>query len=384
MAVAKRAFMAGGDRSAPGAAGSGLVDDAVTDAVLRKALWSRENEFELCKKDTLVRRTEDGDFDVGGRELGMSLQGRAAVGVYGGQSLDFFIDNANAKLVIVDSDQQAAALAARGDASVLSISRSRDGEAPRELFSVDWLGHHGARAHIADVPSLTGLAITAAHYGDLIARADRAPRGASLDLSRAFQVATAPPPEWPDSGIDFTTPDAATYGTGYGWLPPVGWGSWTIGPGAVMEFRVPEKLCHSGAILKMRVDPYLPPSRADLETGVWVNGKLATTWHFNADGKFSSNTVGDSDKHRVMEVGAPLDTGATCDARVELRFARPGAPSRPIPRPKTRGRSNCWCREQASCLRNRRNPLHAGRVQQVPREWRLRAPRGSPFPVSLR
>src|SRR6185437_2871943 len=167
-------------------------------------------------------------------------------------------------------------------------------------------------------PSLTGLAITAAHYGDLIARADRAPRGASLDLSRAFQVATAPPPEWPDSGIDFTTPDAATYGTGYGWLPPVGWGSWTIGPGAVMEFRVPEKLCHSGAILKMRVDPYLPPSRADLETGVWVNGKLATTWHFNADGKFSSNTVGDSDKHRVMEVGAPLDTGATCASRAPV------------------------------------------------------------------
>ena len=324
-------FMAGDDRSAPGAAGSGLVDDAVTDAVLRKALWSRENEFELCKKGTLVRSTEDGDFDVGGRELGISLQGRPAVGVYGGQSLDFFIDNANAKLVIVDRDQQAAALAARGGASVLTISRSRDGAGTRDLFSVDWLGRHGARAHLADVPSLTGLAITGARCGDLIAKADRAPSGTSLDLSSAFQAVTAPVPELPDSGVDFTAPGAAIYLAGYGWLPPAGWGSWAIGPAAVMAFRVPDKLFHSGAALKMRVDPYLPPSRADLETGVWVNGKLATTWHFNADGKFSSSTAGDSDNHRVMEVEAPLATGQTCDARVELRFARPGAPQPPYP-----------------------------------------------------
>lgn len=325
-------FMAGDDRSAASAAGSGLVDDAVTDAVLRKALWSRENEFELCKKDTLVRRTEDGDFDVGGRELGMSLQGRPAVGVYGGQSLDFFIDNANAKLVIVGQDQQAAALAARGGASVLTISRIRSDEGSRDLFSVDWLGHHGARAHIADVPRLTGLEITAAHCGDLIAKADRARGGTSLDLSGAFQVTTTPPSELPDSGIDFTTSDAAAYGAGYGWLPPAGGGSLAVGPAAVMEFRVPDKLCHSAAILKMRVDPYLPPSRADLETGVWVNGKLAATWHFNANGKFSSNADGDSDNHRVLEVEAPIDTGGTCDARVALRFARPGAPRPPYPK----------------------------------------------------
>jgi hypothetical protein len=325
-------FIAGADRSAPGAAGSALMDDAVTDAVLRKALWSRENEFELCRKNTLVRRTPEGGFDVGGRELGMSLLGRPAVGVYGGQSLDFFIDNANAKLVIVEPGQQSTALASRGDASVLTISASSDAKRPRDLFSVDWLGRHGARAHIADVPSLTGLAITSAHCGDLIAKADRAPGGTRLDLSHAFEAATAPPSELTDSGVDFTTPDAMTYGAGYGWLPPAGWGSWAIGPAAIMEFRVPDKLCGSGAVLKMRVDPYLPPSRPDLDIGVWVNGKRATTWRFNAGGQFSSSTNGDSDDHNVVEAEAPLDTGGTCDARVELRFARPGAPPPPYPK----------------------------------------------------
>jgi len=325
-------FIAGGDRSAAGAAGSGLTDDAVTDAVLRKALWSRENEFELCKKNTLVSRTSDGGFDVGGRELGMSLLGRPAIGVYGDQSLDFFIDNANAKLVIVEREQQSAALAARGDASVLTITASNEGDRSPDLFSVDWLGRHGAHAHIADVPSLTGLSISSAHCGDLIGHADRAPSGTRLDLGSAFEATTDSPPELPSgSGIDFTTPEVATYGAGYGWLPPASWGSWTIGPAAVMEFRVPGTLCRAGTALEMRVDPYLPPSRPDLDVGVWVNGKLATTWHFNAHGTFSSNAVGDSDNHRVMEVAAPLDTGGTCDARVELRFVRPRAPPPPYP-----------------------------------------------------
>lgn len=324
-------FMAGDDRSAPSAAGSGLVDNTVTDAVLRKALWSRENEFKLCKKNTLLRRTPEGGFDVGGRELGLSLLGRPAIGVYGGQSLDFFIDNANAKLVIVEPDQQSAALASRGDASVLTISASPDAKHPRDLFSVDWLGRHGARAHIAEVPSLTGLTITAAHCGDLLAKADRATGATRLDLSQAFEASTAPPPELTDSGVDFTTPDATAYVTGYGWLPPAGWGSWAIGPAATIEFRVPDKLCRSGAALKMRVDPYLPPSRPDLGVDVWVNGKRATTWHFNAGGRFSSNTVGDSDNHRVVEVDAPLDTGGSCDESVEFRFARTGAPPPPYP-----------------------------------------------------
>jgi hypothetical protein len=82
----------------------------------------------------------------------------------------------------------------------------------------------------------------------------------------------------------------------------------------------------------MRVDPYLPPSRPDLDIGVWVNGKRATTWRFNAGGQFSSSTNGDSDDHNVVEAEAPLDTGGTCDARVELRFARPGAPPPPYPK----------------------------------------------------
>src|SRR6185437_4898718 len=137
-------FIAGTDRSAPDVAGSELVDDAVTDAVLRKALWSRVNEFRLCKKNALIGWTSDGGFEVGGRELKMSYRGEAQVGIRDGQMLDFFIDNANAKLVTADAHVQAALLEARGDASVLMIKPLPASAHSAGLFSVDWLGRGGA------------------------------------------------------------------------------------------------------------------------------------------------------------------------------------------------------------------------------------------------
>lgn len=326
-------FIAGSDRGAPDAAGSELVDDAVTDAVLRKALWSRDNEFRLCKKDTLIGWTPDGGFDVGGRELKMSYRGRAQMSVRDDQMLDFFIDNANAKLVIADADAQPGLLGARGDASVLTIKPLSESARFAGLFTVDWLGRGGAHAHIANIATLQGLTIASPQCGNLVQKMDRAPAGAKLDLSQHFKVVSAPAPELKaGTEIDFTQPESAIYGTGLGWLPPQGWGSWAVGPRAVVAFRLSPELCGAGAKLRMRVDPYLPPSRPDLDAQVWVNGKLATTWHFKANGKFSSGSDGISDTHDVLEVDAPIDVSGTCEANVELRFTRPGASPSPYPK----------------------------------------------------
>lgn len=326
-------FIAGSDRGAPDAAASELMDDAVTDAVLRKALWSRVNEFRLCKKNTLIGWTPDGGFDVGGRELKMSYRGEAQVGIRDGQMLDFFIDNANAKLVIADVDAQAGLLDARGDASVLTIKPLRQSGRSAGLFTVDWLGRHGAEAHLADIATLQGLTITSPQCASLVRKLDKASSGEKLDLSHAFGVASTPAPELPSgAAVEFTKPESAAYQAGLGWLPPQGWGSWTVGSNAVLQFRLPDGACHAGAKLRMRVDPYLPPSRPNLDAQVWVNGQLATTWHFAAHGKFSTDTKDASDRHDVLEVEAPLGSNGTCKAAVNLRFTRPGASPAPYPK----------------------------------------------------
>lgn len=327
-------FVAGEDRSAPDSDDSELTDNAVADAVLRKALWSRVNEFKLCKKNTLVGWTPDGGFDVGGRELSMSYLGEPQVGIHDDQTLDFFIDNANAKLVIADAGNQPGLLASRVDTSVLTITRLPGTVRDKNVFSVDWVGRRGAHAHVADIPRLAGLTIKSPHCSDVIARVDQAPRDAKLDVSREFSVATAP---WPalssKSDVDFTHPDATAYEAGLGWLSPADFGSWGIGAVSAFGFDLPSSLCSAATTLRMRVDPYLPPSRPKLDTEVWVNGKLATTWHFIAPPAPEEGAAPASDQHDVLEVEAPIDVGAACEGRVDLRFTRPDAS--PPPYPKT-------------------------------------------------
>ena len=326
-------FVAGSDRSATDAAGSELVDDAVTDAVLRKALWSRVNEFNLCKKNRLVGWTPDGGFDVGGRELKMSYLGRAQVGLREDQILDFFIDNANAKLVIADAGAQPRLLRNRGDASVLAIKPVAEVQDAGSLFTVDWLGRGGANAHVGQIDSLRGLTITSPQCGSLVQQMDHAPSGAKLDLSHEFNSVSAAAPDL-EAGtqVDFTRPESAAYGAGLGWLPPQGWGSWTIGPTAVLAFRLSGEQCRAGGKLHMRVDPYLSPVRPALDTQVWINGQLTTTWHFAANGKFSANPKDASDSHDIFEVEAPIGANDTCEATVRLRFARPHALPAPYPK----------------------------------------------------
>lgn len=319
-------FIAGQDRAVPDAESSALVDNQVTDAVLRKALWSRVSEFRLCKKAMLVSWTRNDEFDIGGRELAMTYRGNPTVGIHSGQLLDFFIDNANAKLVIADADQQGTLLAQRGDASILTIRLLEPQERKSGLFSVDWLGRKGAIAHVADVPRLRGLTIISPDCASLLRQADAAAKGTKLDFSRHFTATTAaystPPP--PPDKVAFTGVAAWQFERGLGWLWPEGWGSYAIGDEAALAFHLGQDQCH-GALLHMLVDPYLPPSRPELDAQVWVNGSLADTWHFEAPKSVGAAGVA-SDDHGLLQVAAPIAvSGGKCDARVELRFSRPGA-----------------------------------------------------------
>jgi hypothetical protein len=63
-----------------------------------------------------------------------------------------------------------------------------------------------------------------------------------------------------------------------------------------------------------------------------VNGKLATTWHFRANGKFSTDIKVALDNQSVLEVETSLDVGEDCKVAIDLRFARPGASSPPYPK----------------------------------------------------
>jgi hypothetical protein len=262
----------------------------------------------------------------------MSYLGRAQVGLRNDQVLDFFIDSANAKLVIADADAQPGLLKERGAASVLTIRPLPESPTSAGLFAVDWLGRRGARAGLGNVASLQGLTIASPQCSSLVQKMDQAPARVHLDLSHDFKVTSADPPELKTgSEIDFTQPGSAVYEAGLGWLPPAGWGSFAIGSTAVLAFKMPGESCRA-AKLHFRVDPYLPPSRPNLDTQVWINDKLATVWHFTANGKFSTNAAGASDNHEVLDVEAPLGTGDTCKATVSFRFARPGAPPPPYPK----------------------------------------------------
>lgn len=326
-------FIAGQDRSAPSAQGSELVDNPVTDAVLRKALWSRVNEFKLCKKDTLIGWTPDGGFSVGGRELRMSYLGRPQVGIRSGQILDFFIDDSNAKLVIADADKQTSLLGSRGDASVLTLRALPDAKRSSELFSIDWLSRAGGRVHLAKAPRLAGLTITSPDCAGLMRQADAVPAGKSLDLSRRFKATTSTPPvpPKPPTSVDFTQPDSASYENGFGWLAPESWGSWVIGDEAAFGFTLRDGHC-TGVALHLKLDPYLPPSRPKLDTEVWINGKLVKTWRFVAPAGAQARLGDASDDHQILDVSAPVDTDAACSARVTLRLVRPGAAPPPYPK----------------------------------------------------
>ncbi|MBS0431509.1 MAG: sulfatase-like hydrolase/transferase, partial [Proteobacteria bacterium] len=324
-------FIAGADRSAPDAQASILQDNAVTESVLRKASWSHAGRLELCRDGQLLGWTAGGDFDLGGRELSMTYLGVPSAGIRDGQTLDFFMDKENAKLIIADDKDQPALLASRGAVSVLTIGLLPRNEGAGKLFTIDLLGTHGAVAHIAKIGQLRGLTIAAPDCQVLLDQVDAAPAGTRMDLADRFHTTTAPYADLPPAPAVATLagPQALNYQRGSGWLWPQGWGSMAWGSQATLGFKLPAAQCH-GATMRMTVDPYLPASRPVLDTQVWANGKSIATWHFRRDAAAGAQ-AGAGDAHVFMQVTAPLTGDTRCDAAIELRFERPGSVSAVIP-----------------------------------------------------
>jgi hypothetical protein len=316
-------FIAGTDHAKPDSRDSRLQNDEVTTSVLRKVLWSIDDTFRLCRRGQLVGWSADGNLEMGGRELPMLFLGEREVALTDKQKLVIFINSSNASMLLTDDKGAAALLRTHEGTDVMTISPLPP-ETTAGLFSVDWFGHGGGTAHIADIPRLQGLTITSPDCEALVRQASEVHRGASLDFSKRFDVRTAP--VYPalkqlPAQIDFTDPgEAQPYKLEIGWFPATGSGSMVQGDRALLGFALPKGQCEN-ASLKLNLRPILFASRPKLDVHVMVNGKQTAVWHF----------PGPAGKAR-QDVTAPLGLGpAECNARVELKFDRPGAALRPYP-----------------------------------------------------
>jgi len=316
-------FIAGKDHVPSNSQDNPLRNDEVTTSVLRKVLWSIDNKFRLCKEKQLIGWNPDGSFDVGGRALTMQMLGDREVALSDKQKLIFFINASNASLLLTDDRGAASLLRTHDGTNVMMISPMGPAVGGENLFSIDWIGRKGATAHIADVPRLQGLTITSPDCARLIAQASGMKARKMLDLHEHFHVRTAPVYPLLDSlpaKVDFTNAGARPYKLEIGWFPSTSDGSMVQGDRALLAFRLPEGRCDN-AIMKLNLRPILFGSRPDLDVHVIVNGRQTTVWHF-------PGPVG----RARQDVIAPLRLQpGVCNARVELRFDRPGAAPRPYP-----------------------------------------------------
>jgi hypothetical protein len=316
-------FLAGADRSSPKASDNPLVDNDVTDAVIRQALWSKASEFKLCKRNTLIGWTSDNGIQIGGREMNMADQGEPEVALKSSQILTFFADPANASLLLVDHDVMPAVLSRRGNASAFMISPLHAEDSKTDLFAIDAVGRHGATAHLGRLPRLQGLSITSSQCESLVAQLDNAKSGQSLDFTKQFKISTTPrfQPLAPLPVVVNFNEDASIrpYRDEIGWFPASPAGSWTAGDRANLSFSLPSAQCHR-ANFEFTVHPYLQKSRPNLDVAVMVNNKQVATWHFSS---------GQAD---VQTMVVPVVTDdADCHAGLRFEFSRPGAAPPPYP-----------------------------------------------------
>ena len=88
-----------------------------------------------------------------------------------------------------------------------------------------------------------------------------------------------------------------------------------------MGLHLPAEECR-GTTLQVNVDPYLPRSRPALDTQVWINGRLATTWRFRRDDS-DKTPEGSGDVHVLIPVNVQMKGDEHCDVEIAFRFLRP-------------------------------------------------------------
>lgn len=313
-------FIAGEDRSSPRAADNPLVASRVTDSVLRKTLWQRAGDFQLCKNGVLLSELPISTFQLGGRKFKVENRGKRQVALTSDQFLAFVTMQSNAAAILLPRDRLDRQKAWRGKASLLTVAPQDGTESDGDLFSVDWVGVNGAKAHLADVEGLRGLKLSSPDCASLLRQADQAPEGQTFDFSDNFVASVEPPPTLDESGrIDFTSETAYPYEQLIGWHPATSWGSYTEGDFAQFGFRLPQQHC-TEAVMTLTARPFLVPSRPKLDVSVLVNGKPVTRWHLSGSGTEPRN------------LSFPVRPDQDCSAIVRLIYARPGAKPEPYPK----------------------------------------------------
>lgn len=314
-------FLAGADRSAPDAPGSPLVNDAADVALLRKAEWARAQPLALCKGGVLVGGAADG-VAIGGYPVPMLRRGREMAGLQSGGAWLVWLGKSSVHGRVLDSNESASALLARGvRGESVWLTTPLEGRDVLKQISIDWIGQHGGRTHIADVPRLRGLSITSPDCAALLERMDRLPAGGTLDLSAEFRAKTAPLYPKVTDPVWFDKPGVLAFEREVGWLRPEIWGSFTIGDHATLGFTLPREHCHAQTF-DFKVHPFIAPSRPVLDVKVFANGALMTTW------RFDKRDTGTTWHHVSATVRSP---DAQCRVDLRFEFSRPGALPPPYP-----------------------------------------------------
>lgn len=316
-------FLAGADRSEVGAPGSPLVNDPADIALLRETLWARAQPLQLCKRGALVGGADNG-VRIGDYTVPMSWRGRRRVGLRARGAWMVRVGTHSVHGRVFDEGSHLnAELANRTPNESLLLVSPLPGTDVRKRFSIDWIGRHGGRTHLADVPRLRDLQITSPRCTSLLDRMNALPVGQKLDLSTEFKASTAPlyPPLSFPVTFNMPSPNAPPFERELGWMEPEIWGSFAVGDYASMGFTLPRDHCHA-MDLDFKVHPFIHASRPVLNVNVYANGKLMTTW------RFGKKDTGETWHH----VFAPVRT-ADPQCRVDLRFvfSRPGAAPPPWP-----------------------------------------------------
>ena len=314
-------FMAGADRSAANSPDSPLRDDPATVAVLRQVVWGRSAPIELCRNDILLAYDQGDGFRIGNRSVPISRQGVRSIGIDAGQSLEMLIGSRDVKAFVLPFGGIAKAMALRGDSSAMLFTPLPDAHGSTGL-SLDWLGRHGALAHLADLPRLSGLRVELPNCAGTLDRLDGRGGRTNVDLAGETAVRTAPLyPQLPDlpAKVNFGTTEASAVERDVGWHHWQEHGSWASGDAAAIGFRLPRRNCHT-AEAEFHAHPFLPPSRPRLDVQVLVDGRQAALWQIG----------GESMGSRILDV--PIATAdAQCRVDMLFRFTRPDAFPPPYP-----------------------------------------------------
>jgi phosphoglycerol transferase MdoB-like AlkP superfamily enzyme len=187
-------FMAGADRSGPGATDAALPADDVAQAVLRDALWKGREPPALCEGGALVEWNDEGNhLDVGGWKLPLMLGGFPITKIPPARTMLVFVDRHSAQLQILSKGAQLPWIQrahGRG-ASVFEATPFIDDDG-KEALALDWLAPGGGWASLGKVDRVQDIRLRSPQCERRLRTLAQADPGVRQDFSGAFGTAAIP------------------------------------------------------------------------------------------------------------------------------------------------------------------------------------------------